>query len=218
MSVRVFTGGPFQENGYLVRCPETNRAIAVDPGGGTPALLDALREEGATLDAIVLTHAHLDHVDGIPFVREAWPEVPIRLHPKDLELYRAAPRQAELFGLTAPTLPEPDEELREGEVVEVGDSIRLEILFTPGHAPGHVTLVEREAGWALVGDVIFLGSIGRTDLPGGNFRTLMASIREEILTLPDGMRLLPGHGPETTVEHERRGNPFLTPQYLGQFA
>lgn len=218
MSVRVFTGGPFQENGYLVRCAATNRAILVDPGGGSGSMLRTLRDEGATLDAIVLTHAHLDHVDGIPLVRESWPDVPIHLHVADLDLYHAVPRQAEMFGLRAPELPEPDAELRAGEVVEVGDSIRLEIRFTPGHAPGHVILVERDAGWTLGGDVVFLGSIGRTDLPGGDFHALMASIREQVLTLPDEMRILPGHGPETTVGHERRGNPFLTPQYLGQFA
>lgn len=218
MSVHAFTGGAFGENGYLVRCPGTNRVVAVDPGAGADQMVEALEEWGAQLDAIVLTHAHLDHVEGIPVLREYRADAPLYLHPADLPLYRAVGQQAAMFGMSVPPLPEPDHELAAGQVVEVGRTHRFRVRFTPGHAPGHVILVDEDAGLALVGDVIFQGSIGRTDLPGGDLRTLMTSIREQVLTLQDEMRLLPGHGPETTVGHERVGNPFLVPQYLGHFA
>lgn len=218
MSVHAFTGGVFGENGYLVRCPETNHVAAVDPGAAAEHMVEALEAWAATLDAILLTHAHLDHVEGIPALRKYRADVPVHLHELDLGLYRGADKQAAAFGLPIPVLPEPDARLVEDQVVEVGRTHRLRVRFTPGHAPGHVILIEDEAGLALAGDVVFQGSIGRTDLPGGDLRTLMHSIRSEILALPDETRLLTGHGPETTVGHERVGNPFLVPQYLGQFA
>lgn len=215
MIVRCFTGGPFQENGYLAVSPSTSRAVAVDPGGGTPAMARYLEAEGLTLAGIVLTHAHLDHVDGIPGLRQAFPDAPIHLHPADRPLYEAAGDQARMFGLPEPELPEPDLELVPGGVLEFAPDLRFSVRFAPGHAPGHVILVAEEDGVALVGDVVFMGSIGRTDLPGGDFETLMRSIREQILSLPDETRLLNGHGPETTVGRERRTNPFITGMNAG---
>ena len=208
MIVRAFVGGPFQENAYLVVCPDTGRAAAIDPGGGTRDLLRAVDAGGWTLESILLTHAHLDHVDGIPLILERHPDVPVFLHPGDRPVYDAVPRQAQLFGLPTPDLPSELHDLVPGEQARVG-SLSLRVDFAPGHAPGHVILVSPGSELALVGDVIFRGSIGRTDLPGGDTATLLASIRDRILTLPEGMRLLPGHGPETTVGDERRSNPFV---------
>lgn len=216
MRVATFTAGPFGENTYLVWDPVSRDALAVDPGAGTAGLLDALRGEGLMLHAILLTHAHLDHVEGVGELKAAT-RAPIVIHPDALLQYRAVPLQAEAFGLRAPSLPEPDRTYRGGDRLREG-TLELEVVDAPGHAPGHVVLVSREGGFAFVGDVVFAGSIGRTDLPGGDFRTLMTSIREAVLSLPASTRLFPGHGPETTVEHERRFNPFLAPQYGGERA
>jgi glyoxylase-like metal-dependent hydrolase (beta-lactamase superfamily II) len=213
--VGCFEGGPFQENAYLVACEETRRAVAVDPGGAASQLVRSVAEDGLELVAVLLTHAHLDHVDGIPEVRHFAPDVPIHLHPADRPLYDAAPQQAQAFGLVAPALPAPDREIVVGETLEFSPELRFEVRFASGHAPGHVVFVAPGEGLALVGDVVFAGSIGRTDLPGGDFGTLMRSIREEILTLPDDTRLLPGHGPQTTVGRERTSNPFLTGAITG---
>lgn len=215
MRIHSFTGGPFGENCYLAVCAATGAAVAVDPGAAAEELVRVAVSEGVELSAILLTHAHLDHVEGIPVVRAAFPEVPIYLHPDDLALYRAAPEQAAHFGMTVPSLPEPDCQWADGDTFVFGDRT-WEVKHTPGHAPGHVILVDRSAGVALVGDVIFHGSIGRTDLPGGDYGELMRSIRETVLALPEETRMLSGHGPETTVGLERRGNPFLIPNYGGE--
>lgn len=209
--VRTFTGGPFTQNSYLVTCARTGSAILVDAGAAAPDALEAARAAGATIGAIVLTHAHIDHVDGLTEVKRET-GAPIYLHPDDQRLYENAPMQADWFGLRMDPLPPVDHALEHGGTVRVGDCTLL-VRHTPGHAPGHVILVGD--GVALVGDVIFMGSIGRTDLPGGNLQTLMKSIREQILTLPDSTTLYNGHGPATTVGHERVSNPFITGVYGG---
>lgn len=209
MRVHTFTGGPFQENAYLLASEDGASAVVVDPGGGTAALIAYLRAESLTPKAILLTHAHIDHVDGIPALRQAFPALPIYLHPADLPLYQAAPRQGAMFGVHVPDLPEPDREIVPGEILDFAPDLRLHVRFAPGHAPGHVMFVSGDDGVAMVGDVIFAGSIGRTDLPGGDFRTLMTSIHEQVMTLPDETRLLNGHGPETSVGRERTTNPFV---------
>jgi len=213
LKIRCFPGGPFQENAYLLDCPSTPASVIVDPGGGTPDLLARVSSEDREVEAILLTHAHLDHVDGIPAVRAAHPGVPIYLHPDDRVLYDAVPEQARAFGFPTLRLPEPDRTLAVGDTLAFGDSIRLRVTGAPGHAPGHVILIEEDGDRALVGDVIFAGSIGRTDLPGGDYATLMRSIRREILSLDDGVHLFPGHGPGTTVGRERQSNPFIL-EYL----
>ena len=217
MEISTFTGPGFGENAYLLVCEETRSCAAVDPGGGAGELIRAIESEGLILEAVFLTHAHLDHVEGVRAVREAFPDVPIWLHPDDLPLYRGVQRQAAMFGLSAEAQPEPTDEIVPGEPLRFG-SCELEVRFTPGHAPGHVILVSPDDGFAVVGDVVFQGSIGRSDLPGGDMQTLMRSIREHVLTLPDETTLYPGHGPPTTVGQERTTNPFLVPHYGGELA
>jgi glyoxylase-like metal-dependent hydrolase (beta-lactamase superfamily II) len=207
--VRGFTGGAFAENAYLVECVRSGAAILVDPGAAVAELLEAAR--GLEVEAIVLTHAHIDHVEGLARAKRET-GAPVHLHRADERLYHAAPLQAQWYGLELEPLPAVDRWMEPGERLSFG-RCTLEVRFTPGHAPGHVVLVGD--GLALVGDVVFAGSIGRTDLPGGDLETLMRSIRGEILALPDATILHPGHGPETTVGHERATNPFLVPHYGG---
>jgi hydroxyacylglutathione hydrolase len=204
-AVRAFTGGAFAENTYLVTCEATGSAVLVDPGAAAGDALAAARQAGATVGAILLTHAHIDHVEGLGLAKRET-GAPVYLHPADLPLYGAAPAQAEWFGMRMEPLPPVDRELADGDVLGFG-ACELGVRFTPGHAPGHVVFVGE--GFALVGDTVFLGSIGRTDLPGGDLRTLLASIHERILTLPGGTVLHNGHGPQTTVARERAANPFL---------
>jgi len=209
--IHTFPGGAFAENTALIWCRETKAAVLVDPGGAAGAALDAADELGCDVGAILLTHAHLDHVEGIPQILQRI-SLPIHLHPHDRPLYDAAPAQAQMFGLPAPNLPTPDAELIPGETIPLG-ACSIDVRFTPGHAPGHVIFLCDS--FVLAGDTVFAGSIGRTDLPGGDLETLLGSIRREILTLPDETVLHPGHGPATTVGHERRSNPFLRPDFGG---
>jgi glyoxylase-like metal-dependent hydrolase (beta-lactamase superfamily II) len=217
MKVRAYTGGGFAENGYLVVCEDTGVAVAVDPGAASQGMVDQVRQDGLDLRHIFLTHAHLDHVEGLHRVHDAAPDAPIWLHPKDRELFDALAQQAQAFGMPFAEQPEPTEAFDHGQRISFGDCA-FQVRFAPGHAPGHVILVAEEHGLALVGDVIFERSIGRTDLPGGDFYTLMDSIRQQVLTLPDEMVLYTGHGPTTTVGDERMGNPFLIGQYGGELA
>ena len=216
--IHTFSGGDFLENGYLVVCGENGPGIAIDPGADASSMVRLVQEQAIRLEAIVLTHAHIDHVEGVPAVREAVPKAPIYLHSSDRRLYDAVELQARAFNLpSVGPLPDPDREMTHGEVLTFGD-LRLQIRHAPGHAPGHVILYSAEEGLAFVGDVIFQGAIGRADLVGGNFQQLMDSIRTQVLTLPEETRLLTGHGPETTVGWERRTNPFLVGQYGGDLA
>jgi len=207
LAVRFLTVGAFAENSYVVGCPASGRAVLIDPGGEVPALLDVARELGLEIDAIWLTHAHLDHVLGL---REAAAATgaPIWLHPEDRMLYDAAPQQGEAFGFPVEPLPEVDESFASGQRLQLGEHT-VEVLFVPGHSPGHVAFWFPEAQIVVAGDVLFAGSIGRTDLPGGSYETLMRSIRQVIVPLGDDVRIFPGHGPPTEVGIERTSNPFL---------
>lgn len=209
--VRPFTGGVFNENGFVLSCAATRAAILVDPGAGVAHMLEAVETGRLSVEAIVLTHAHIDHVEGVAAARRAT-SAPIWLHREDEPLYRSVPTQAQWFGIAVEELPPIDRHFGHGDLVAFGDC-SFSVRHTPGHAPGHVILVGD--GLAIVGDTLFAGSIGRTDLPGGNLATLMTSIREQILSLPDETILYPGHGPETTVGHERVSNPFLIPDFGG---
>jgi hydroxyacylglutathione hydrolase len=211
VAIETFLAPTFGQNAYLVRDEASGATLAVDPGGAADAMAEALDAAEARLEAILLTHAHYDHIEGVPTLVERF-GVPVRLPAGDRALYDHVGEQARMFGLPDVRLPAPAAGLEHGQTVGFGDS-EFEVRSVPGHSPAHVILVCAEASLALVGDVIFLGSIGRTDLPGGDFGTLIRSIREQVLTLPDETVLFSGHGPPTTVGHERRTNPFLIPHY-----
>ena len=213
-----FSGGGFGENGYLTVFTEHGIAVAIDPGAASPDMVDHLKGTGVVLEAILLTHAHLDHVEGIPVLRELAPSAPIYLHAEDRRIYDGVEAQARAFNLPAiGPLPPPDRELVHGDVLTFG-GCDFHVRFAPGHAPGHVMFYLKEDAVAFVGDVVFQGAIGRADLMGGDFHQLMESIHQQVLTLPDETRLLSGHGPETTVGWERRTNPFLVGHYGGELA
>lgn len=206
LEVHPLTLGPLQSNCYVLRAPGAERAAVVDPGAEPERIRSVLAAWDAALEAILLTHAHLDHVGAVAALKQA-SDAGVFLHPADRELYDAAPRQAESFGLSMDRLPAPDRALEAGQRLEVGGAT-LEVRHTPGHSPGGVTFVH--PGHAFVGDCVFAGSVGRVDLPGGDAETLLASIRSEILSLDDETVLWPGHGPRTTVGREASSNPFLT--------
>jgi glyoxylase-like metal-dependent hydrolase (beta-lactamase superfamily II) len=197
----------FAENCYIVADRDAGEAVLVDPGEEAELFLARLDTERLALTAIWLTHAHLDHVAGVGLVKERF-EVPVWLHPADRPLYDRAPDQARMFlGANMPPLPAPDRIIVPGDPMRVG-ACEFDVRFVPGHSPGSVAFVRD--GIAIVGDVLFAGSVGRVDLPGGDGRTLVRSIRDELLTLPDDTVVYPGHGPETTIGRERATNPFLT--------
>jgi len=201
--------GQFLQNCYLVADPDTGSAAMIDPGEESGRILSELERRGWKLEAIWLTHAHIDHIMGVADVVRRHP-VPIWLHPLDRPLYDNLPQQATWMGLRQPPAPPPTDELSAGMTLSLG-SARFEVRHTPGHSPGSVALVGH--GRVFGGDVLFSGSVGRTDLPGGDAATLLASIEREFLTLPDSTIVHSGHGPDTTIGVERATNPFLTGVY-----
>jgi len=209
--VRVVTipNGLFAENCYLVIDEPGGACAVIDPGEEAGLIVHKLAATGGKPVGIWLTHAHVDHVLGVARLK-AETGAPVWLHPADRLLYDHVPEQAAAFGLRAVALPEPDRALAAGELLRVGE-LEFRVRHAPGHSPGSV--VFEGEGAAFAGDVLFQGSIGRTDLPGGDFGTLIASIERELLTLPDSTIVYSGHGPETTVGRERRTNPFLTGAY-----
>ena len=215
MNIRTFVASGFAENAYLIWQPDNRQALAIDPGDA-PSIVQTLAEENLELSAILLTHSHLDHIDGVAHLVRAT-GAPVYLHPEARLFYDNAAVQAAQFGMRVETPPPPSHTLEPGQTLEVA-GVRLEVRYVPGHAPGHVLLYSAVAGVAFVGDVVFQGSIGRTDLPGGNYQVLMNSIRDQVMTLPDETRLYSGHGPATTVGEERRFNPFIAPLFGGSFA
>jgi hydroxyacylglutathione hydrolase len=216
IDVQTFVSPGFAENAYLVRANESRRVVAIDPGADAQAMASAIHAAGVTLEAVLLTHAHLDHIEGVARLVSSHP-APIHLHPGDRAFYERAAEQASWFGMTVDALPPVTHELADTQVLELA-GLHFEVRHVPGHAPGHVLLYVANAGVAFVGDVVFQGSIGRTDLPGGDYRQLMASIRDSVLTLPPDTTLYSGHGPATTVGHERASNPFLGPHFGGGLA
>jgi hydroxyacylglutathione hydrolase len=202
---------PFFTNGFVLGCERTRAAVMVDPGDAVENLLAAVASHALSVEAILLTHAHVDHVSGVARAKRAHP-VPVWLHRDDLFLYERAVAHGAAFGLKVEAPPPVDAWYNPPEPISFGD-YDVHVLHTPGHCPGGVCLqVGRrgEPGLDLfVGDTLFAGSIGRTDLPGGEYGTLRRSILEVLIPLGDEARVYPGHGPATTIGDERRTNPFI---------
>lgn len=207
MLFRTIPVGITQTNCYVIGCEQTREGAIVDPGGNGERILRAVQELGVTVRYVLNTHCHFDHMAANAEVVAAT-GAQLALHPAEIPLLQAR-GGAQLFGVFVPESPLPDVELEDGQVLEVG-ALRLKVLHTPGHSPGGVTLALAEQGCAFDGDVLFAMGVGRTDLPGGDWDTLMNSIRGALFALPDETVLYPGHGPQTTVGREKRGNPWLT--------
>lgn len=206
MIVKTLVVGPLQANCYLVGCEKTKQAVVVDPGDEAERILAAIRASGLRATRVLLTHAHFDHIAAADEVVKAT-GAPLALHPDDLSLLNAG-GGALFFGIQPPSIPASTVPLAAGQEIAVGE-LFLRVLHTPGHTPGHVTFHAPNEHAVFDGDVLFAGGIGRADLPGGDYETLMRSIQEQLMTLPDDTVVYSGHGPATTIRRERESNPWL---------
>lgn len=211
MLIRTAAALPFFKNGYVVACEETREAVMIDPGDEVESLVAEATRDRLVVTAILLTHGHLDHITGVGRAKAAF-DVPIWLHKDDLFLYDGVVEQARMFGLEAERQPPVDEFYAADTRLTFGNYV-VDVHATPGHCPGGVCLAIARSGETprnlFVGDTLFAGSIGRTDLPGGDLDTLLRSIRDVLFVFPDDATVHSGHGPDTTIGHERRTNPFL---------
>ena len=219
MIIEEITVTAFQQHTRILGCEETKQAICIDPGDEAERIVETIERHGLKLQAIALTHAHLDHVGGVAALKKLQPAAKISLHKGDEFMYRALPDQPTWIG--APRAqwaalgfvfeepPPVDHYWTDGEKYSVG-KLEFEVLHCPGHTPGHVVFYEASERKVFVGDVLFAGSIGRTDLPGGSTEELLRSIKTKLLTLGDDVKVYSGHGPVTTIGEERLTNPFLT--------
>jgi hydroxyacylglutathione hydrolase len=214
MIIEVRAAPPFYKNGFLVACERTREAAIIDPGDEVDELLAAVRDYDADVKSILLTHAHVDHVTGVAAAKAAF-DVPVHLHRDDLFLYERAVDQGAMFGFRVQP-PPPVDVFYDMSPLAIGD-LEVRVHHTPGHCPGGVCLQigrKSEGGRDLfVGDTLFAGSIGRTDLPGGDYEVLMRSITEVLFPLGDDATVHPGHGPDTTIAREKATNPFVV-EYL----
>jgi glyoxylase-like metal-dependent hydrolase (beta-lactamase superfamily II) len=210
MKIYGFTFNPFQENTWLVYHSQGS-CIIVDPGcmGAREqmALSQFIADQKLTVIAVVNTHAHLDHVAGWAYARQQW-KVPFYLHEKEKPVLERAMSSGLLWGIEIEDPGQPDIWLKNEDVLPLPE-FPLEIRFTPGHSPGSICLISHAGRWVIAGDVLFKGSIGRTDLPGGDTETLLASVRRQLFTLPDDYTVCSGHGETTGIGHEKRFNPFF---------
>lgn len=205
MIVHCLPVGPLQVNCYLAACAESGEAVAIDPGDEPSLILERIEREGLALKQILLTHCHADHVGGVKGLVEACP-APVKMHRSDRAMLDSAVEHGRLFGLEIEAPPPPDGYLEEGDVVRFGDE-SLKVLHTPGHSPGGICFLGPSE--IFVGDTLFAGSIGRFDFPGGSYEALLQGISDKILILAENVVVYPGHGPATTVGHEKRTNPFF---------
>jgi glyoxylase-like metal-dependent hydrolase (beta-lactamase superfamily II) len=206
IEVLKYTIGPFAENAYVVVGPSGKRAMLIDPGIGSEEILGVLQERGLDLALIVNTHGHLDHVAGNALFKQRT-GAPLVIHRLDVPYLERVAQQAAMFGLKAPNSPPPDDFLEEGKPLRF-DGLEFEVIHTPGHTPGGVCLRLGDVMW--VGDTLFAGSVGRTDLPGGSWPDLLRSIREKLFVLPEHILCYTGHGDDTTLGEERRTNEFVS--------
>ncbi|MFC2553452.1 MAG: MBL fold metallo-hydrolase [Rodentibacter sp.] len=207
MNIEIIPVTAFQQNCSLIWDDEKNAAI-IDPGGEAEKLIGRIEELGLNLEAILLTHAHLDHVGAAEQVKQHFGVEIWGPQEEDRFLFDSLPEQSQRFGMPMIHAFLPDRWLHEGETIHAGGGI-FEILHLPGHTPGHIGFIEKQKKAAFTGDVLFQGSIGRTDLPGGNYTQLISAIREKLFKLNGDMIIIAGHGPYTTIEHEKTNNPFL---------
>jgi hydroxyacylglutathione hydrolase len=222
MIIETFVLTPFQQNTRVVVCEETRTAICIDPGEASPEIVSFLNDRDYQLQAVTLTHGHLDHVGGTSCLHKNFPHTEIILHTGDEDLYYGLPDQPLFFGLSPHQLkplgldyetpPPLARNWRDGEIYAVGN-LSFKILHCPGHTRGHIVMAEMRERKVFVGDCLFEGSIGRTDLPGGSYEQLMDSINTKILSLGDDFTVYSGHGRETTIGGEKATNPFLTGVY-----
>jgi len=206
MIVHTLVLGPAQTNCYLIADEQTRQAVVIDPSWSADVILAEARSANLTIELILITHGHFDHIGAAAEVHEAT-GAPIVVHAREVALLQADGGAAR-FGFKIRSVPPPDQLVRHGEEIVLG-ALSFEVRAVPGHTVGHVAYIEHQEHAAFVGDVLFMGSIGRTDLPGGSYDTLIASITDQLLTLPDDFVVYSGHGPPTTIGAERATNPFL---------
>jgi hydroxyacylglutathione hydrolase len=222
MIIEELTVTAFQQHTRIIGCEKTKQAICVDPGDEAERIVETLERHGLNLQAIALTHAHLDHVGGVAALKKLQPNAKINLHRGDEFIYNGLPEQPAWIGIPRSQWaalgfvfeppPPIDEYWTDEQTYNVGE-LQFKVLHCPGHTPGHVVLYEPNERKVFVGDVLFAGSIGRTDLPGGSMEQLLDSIKHKVLSLPDDVTVYSGHGPLTTIGEERLTNPFLTGVY-----
>ena len=222
MIIEEITVTAFQQHTRIIGCEQTKRAICIDPGDDSGEIVSAIDQHGFKLQAIACTHAHMDHVGGVAGLKRRKPEAKVILHQADEPIYAQLPNQPAWigiprsqwteYGFNYETPPKVDEHWTDGQTYQVGE-LSFKVIHCPGHTPGHVVLFEPDERKVFVGDCLFAGSIGRTDLPGGSTEELMDSIFNKILPLGDDVTVYSGHGPTTTIGQERLTNPFLTGSY-----
>jgi hydroxyacylglutathione hydrolase len=211
MILETFPVGPLHCNCTILGDEVTREAMVVDPGDNIPEILSRLQKHGLTLRQIVVTHAHIDHVGGAAQLRKAT-GAPVVMNQQDLGLLGMMEMQAGWLGVPTPEVAPPDASAEDGQTIGLA-ALPAQVLHTPGHTQGSICLLFPDQHLLLAGDTLFAGSIGRTDLPGGDGHQILRSLRDRLLVLPDATRVVPGHGPETTIGEERQSNPFLQPKF-----